>query len=202
MGFYADLHSSVVLSIEPPRLQVNDLGASLIELSHIHCADDIENLAQRVRGVAGTQFGKGPAANACAVAVAAAAENVLDHAKSPVGALVAAQRYVKRGELELAVVDLGLGIPTTLTAIPDYSHLSDLDAVQRSLDIGVTATGEDGRGQGLTELVDAIRRTGSSTLVIQSGRAHVTVGSAEAANQLVTPSRPVPGTWISLTLKP
>ena len=201
MAFYHDLPRNVILSRDRPRLRSNSLHQRLIEVRRIDCAEAVEELAICVWNVAVGQFGRGSMASACATAIAAATENVLDHAQSPIGGLVAAQRYSETG-LELAVVDLGLGIPTTLTTHPKYADLSDLVAVQRALDDGVTCTGEEGRGAGLAELVKTVRVAGSSTLVIESGRAHVTACAGDAGVQLTEPAKPVPGTWISIRLKP
>jgi hypothetical protein len=201
MALYENLPENVVLSRPRPHLRSSDHGKQLVELRRIDCADDVEAVAERVWKVAEGHFGSHPIARACATAIAAAAENVLDHANSPIGALVAAQRYKTTG-LELAVVDLGLGIPAKLTSAPEYAHISDLAAVERALDDGVTSTGEPGRGAGLMELRSTVQRAGSSTLIIQSGRAHVIVGSADEPTRLLTPSVPVPGTWIAIRLRP
>lgn len=202
MNFYEDLPGNVLLSRSVPQLRRKDRKERLVELSRINCVDDVEPFIGRAWEVTKGQLGSGPLAKACATALGAATENVLDHARSPIGALVAAQRY--NNGLELAVVDLGLGIPTTLRREPKYAGLSDLEAVERALDDKVTSTGKDGRGAGLYELVSAVGRAGNSTLVIRSGRAHLTtsVRSRIKDMQRATPSSPVPGTWISVRLQP
>jgi hypothetical protein len=201
MAFYHDLPANVVLSRPRPRLRSVTAPDRLIEVRRIHSSDAVEELASCVWQAAAAQFGRGRVATACATAVAAATENVLDHARSPIGGLVAAQRYRDSG-LDLAVVDLGLGIPATLTSLARYAHLSDLHAVQLALADGITCTDEAGRGAGLCELVTAVQAAGSSTLVIQSGKAHVTANAVNSEVQLMTPATAVPGTWISLRLKP
>lgn len=202
MNFYADLSENVILSEPIPQLRRQNRKTRLVELSRIRCGDDVQDFIGRVWEITKGQLGAGPMAKACATALGAATENVLDHASSPIGALVAAQRY--RDGLELAVVDIGLGIPTTLRRRSEYSALSDLEAVQLALEDNVTSTGEPGRGAGLPELIDAVGHAGNSTLVIRSGRAHLTasVRTAKRETQLLTPSSPVPGTWISVRLQP
>lgn len=202
MDFYADLSDKVVLSKPAPRVRRNDRRKSLIELLRIGCNTDAESVIVKAWEVTKGQFGPGPIAKACATALGAAIENVNDHSKSPVGAFVAAQRYQQTG-LELAVVDLGLGIPTTLRSHPDYQRHTDLDAVRLSLADNVTSTGEDGRGGGLPELVDAVQRAGDSTLTIRSGEAHLTINvrSGKTEEQSQTQAVHVPGTWISLRLQ-
>jgi len=203
MDFYSDLPPNVVLTRTVPMLRRNDRRQQLVELRRVACADDVEALMDRVAKVAEGHFGKGTTATACATALGAATENVIDHAQSPVGAWVAAQRYRRTG-LELAVVDLGLGIPTTLGRNPVHAGLSDLDAVELALEDRVTSTGQDGRGAGLAELRTAVRQAGNSTLVIRSGRAHLTISQrgSEIQVQRFTPSPAVPGTWIAIRLQP
>jgi hypothetical protein len=153
--------------------------------------------------VAQPHFGNGPMAKACVSVIAAASENVLDHARSPIGALVAAQGYERTG-LEVAIVDLGVGIPNRLRGNSQFGHLTDIEAVEHALRDGVTSTGEVGRGAGLAELIAAAEQVGRSTLVIQSGQAHFTVSSRDGTNHIyrTRPESAVPGTWISLRLQP
>jgi hypothetical protein len=203
MNFYVSLPSNVVLSRDPPAIRRNDRSARLVELCRVESCDDVQLLEERVWKVAQPHFGNGPMAKACVSVIAAASENVLDHAKSPIGALVAAQRYERTG-LEVAIVDLGVGIPNRLRENPEFDRLADIDAVEHALRDGVTSTGEEGRGAGLAELISAAKRVGRSTLVIQSGQAHFTVSCRDGGNEIhrTMPGSPVPGTWISLRLQP
>jgi len=203
MNFYKDMPGNVELSRQLPALRRNDLSMRLIELRRLESSDDVQRLEESVWAVAQPRFGSGPMAKACVSVIAAATENVLDHAKSPVGAMVAAQAYNRSG-LEVAVVDLGLGIPTTLRSRPEYRTLTDVEAVEKALQDRVTSTGEEGRGAGLAEIISSAQRTRNSTLVIQSGSAQYTVSCTDGTARIhsTRPGRPTPGTWISLTLKP
>lgn len=203
MDFYDGLPPQVQLSRTPPVLNRRDHRRRLIEICRVESIDDVQSLEGSVWEVAKGHFGTGPMAKACVSVIAAATENVLDHADSAVGAVVAAQKYRTSG-LQLAIVDLGRGIPTTLRTRSEYRHLSDVEAVERSLVDGVTSTGEIGRGAGLAEVVSSAQRTRDSTLVIHSGRAQFTVSYRAGVPQVHSSSRglPTPGTWISLVLKP
>lgn len=203
MNFYDGMPANVELSRSAPALRRTDLSARLIEVCRVESIDDVQRLEESVWAVARPRFGSGPMARACVSVIAAATENVLDHAKSPVGAVVAAQSYRSSG-LELAVVDLGLGIPDTLRSRAEYQGLTDIDAVRRALDDGVTCTGEEGRGAGLSEIISSARRTKNSTLVIQSGRAKFTLSCSGgfARTHSTLPGISTPGTWISLVLSP
>ena len=160
MNFYADLPPHVVLSREVPPLRRRDRRTKLFELVRIRTPVDVEQLMERVHQVADAHLGTGLAAAACATALGEVTANVLDHAGTPEGALVAAQRYKTTG-LELAVVDLGAGIPTTLARNAAHRGLSDIDALQRSLKDGVSGIDEPGRGSGLADLVKAVGRAGT-----------------------------------------
>ena len=203
MDLYLDLPANVELSRPVPVLRRQDCRDNLIELSHIRDANDLLALLDRFWTVAERHFGTGSIAKAYTTALCAVVENVIDHADSPIGALVAAQRYERTG-LELCVVDIGDGIPVTLRRNPEFAELSDLDAVRRALEDGVTSTGASGRGAGLAELCAAITRTGSTTLSIQSRQAHVNLSGdgGQTRVQLLTPRCPTPGTWISLRSLP
>jgi hypothetical protein len=169
----------------------------------ISTSNDVEALMDRVWRVAKSQFGTGRAAAVSATAIAAATENVIDHAQSPFGAYVSAQRY-QRSRVELAVVDLGHGIPATLRQNPSHVGLSDLEALERALDDGISSVCDPGRGAGLAELVKGIAQAGNSSLRLRSGRAELALGwenGNEQRNRTV-PAYPVRGTWISVILEP
>ncbi|HZN72706.1 MAG TPA: hypothetical protein VFC00_13640 [Micromonosporaceae bacterium] len=202
VDFYADLPANVDLSRPVPSLRRRDLRQRLIEVVRIRTPDDVEDLVGRVWGVAKGHFGIGSLAMACATAIAAATENVIDHARSPIGALVCAQRYQQTG-LELAVVDLGRGIPTTLRQNPTHRGLTDLRAVERAIEDGVSSVQDQGRGAGLAELVHGVGRTRRSGLRLSSGRAELTLGweNGRRSRNLAVPAHPIVGTWLAVRLE-
>jgi len=203
MNFYEDLDKSVEVSRTPPTLTRADRRDRLIELQRIQTIEHVEFFMDRAWRVVQPHFASQPLAKACVSALGAATENVIDHAQAQSGALVAAQLYERIG-LDLAVVDLGLGIPATLRANAAFSHLSDLEALGKALEDGVTCTGLEGRGAGLCELVTNAQRAGNSTLVIQSGDARISLASFNGQSQVscTTAAQPIRGTWISLRLQP
>jgi anti-sigma regulatory factor (Ser/Thr protein kinase) len=203
MDFYSELPSNVRLSHEPPIIHRRDQRRSLIELRHVTDVNDLQELMDSFWGVSLEHLKSNRLAKAYSTALGAVAENVVDHAASPIGALVAAQRYERTG-LELCVVDVGHGIPVTLRRNAKYAELSDIDAVVRALDDRVTSTGVEGRGAGLAELCSTIAKAGSATLTIQSGCAQVTLHGDSGrmyVNRLI-PGSPTPGTWITLLVQP
>jgi anti-sigma regulatory factor (Ser/Thr protein kinase) len=197
VDFYEGLPPNVSLSEPRPRLQRRDHERDLIELVQILECDDVAQLMTRVNAVARGAFGPQPVARACATAIGAATENAIEHAESPIGALVAAQRYGQT--LEVAVVDLGAGIPATLARNPDHRGLTDLDAVLRALERGVSSLATEGRGGGLPQIVRHAARSRNATLIIASSQARLHIswrGRARRQNTSVPPL-PVRGTWIA-----
>jgi hypothetical protein len=203
MNLYDALPANVTLHPERPVIHRRARGRRLIELSRIICSEDAEALVDRVAEIASEQFGgRSKVTTAFATAVGAAAENVVMHAESPTGALVAAQRYQGTG-LELAVVDRGLGIPTTLGRNPRHRDLTDLQAVRSSLEDGVSSSSQPGRGAGLWELREAVAASGDATLAIASGRADLSLSWRDGvvSHNPSSPARPISGTWIWIRLE-
>lgn len=203
MNLYDDLPENVTLHPDRPVIYRRARGKRLIELCRIGCSEDAETLVDSVAEIASEQFGgRSKVTTAFATAIGAAAENVVMHAASPTGALVAAQRYHRTG-LELAVVDRGLGIPTTLARNPRHRGLTDLEAVQGSLKDGVSSSTEPGRGAGLWELREAVAASGNATLAIASGRADLSLSwkSGVVSHNPSIPAKPISGTWIWIRLE-
>jgi hypothetical protein len=202
VDFYRDLPDNVELTVARPSLRRWNQESHLVELIRIRSTEDVEELMTRVSRVAQAEVGHGNVARAFTTAIGAATENVVEHADSPIGALVAAQRYQRTG-LELAVVDLGDGIPTTLARNPSHRGLADLEAVERSLQDGVSSVEVEGRGTGLWELVEAVGRGDNSTLGIASGRADLTLSweAGRPDRYATTPAHVIRGTWIWVRLE-
>lgn len=109
--------------------------------------------------------------------------NVVEHAGSPAGGFVAAQRY-KAGTPEerivVAVGDAGIGIRESLRT--RYGDMTDSDAIRRAIQWNVSSIADEGRGQGLPGVVEGVKGLGG-TVWIRSGAAlrTVTRGKAETS---------------------
>lgn len=100
--------------------------------------------------------------------------NILDHSRpdgDPHGHL-AIQMY--DGVLQLAVADLGVGIPTTLKNTAQCRNMSDIEILRVACELGVSSKGDD-RGLGLTTVLEAVRKA-LGHLNIRSGNASVLFG--------------------------
>ncbi len=64
--------------------------------------------------------------------------NVLEHANSPVGAVVCAQYFKKSNRVSIGVADLGLGIKKTINH--SYAARTDAEAILLALRPGITGT--------------------------------------------------------------
>ncbi len=100
--------------------------------------------------------------------------NVLEHAQSPDGAIVAAQYYQKSNTIRIGIADTGVGIKQTITM--SHSAATDLDAIRLALMPGITGTT---RREGGTEYnagaglfyIKSIAKANHNFFVIYSGKA-------------------------------
>ena len=108
------------------------------------------------------------------------AENVLNHADTPLGGFAMAQAWPRRSEIEVAIVDLGVGIRASLTKNPAYAHINDdLEAVKTALERRVTGN-TTGRNSGIgLYITRLLLRENGGVLLLRSGRGEVYSGSRE-----------------------
>ena len=117
-------------------------------------------------------------------------QNVVEHAGSPVGGFIAAQRY-KAGAPEerivVAVGDAGVGIRESLRA--RYGDMPDGEAIRRAIQWNVSSVPDEGRGQGLPGVVDGVKALGG-VVWIRSGVASRTMTRRQATDvRGVSPAR-------------
>lgn len=132
--------------------------------------------------------------------------NAAEHGASSFGAYAAVQAYNhivsgsrRRGEeIIISIADGGAGIRQTLSRNPAYADHTetDNDAIRHALEMGVSATGEIGRGGGLT-LVAQIAARGGGSLSIRSDAGRVTVYKDRKNSRNVPP---FPGTFVRVSL--
>lgn len=125
-------------------------------------------------------------------------ENVIFHAYTPHGGVAAVQAFKR--ELELAIVDLGVGIPVSLARNPDYAERArrdDLTAIQTALVPNVTSTPERNRGWGLA-FTELLLQLNGGRLIVRSHAGYVQRG-AKTADRLEAMS--LPGTLIAMRIR-
>lgn len=100
--------------------------------------------------------------------------NVLEHSRSPVGAMICAQYYRRTDRLSVGVADMGIGIRRSISRF--HAPSSDLDAIHLSLRPGVTGAtarlggNEQNAGAGLF-LTKSIASASRNLFVVYSGSA-------------------------------
>lgn len=108
------------------------------------------------------------------------AQNVVDHASSAGGAVAIAETEFGGVELEVAIVDRGMGVRTSLAANPAYRELSsDLEALRTALRAGVTGRIDKLGGLGLF-FTRILLQANGGVLVVRSGTARLATGAAYA----------------------
>jgi hypothetical protein len=127
------------------------------------------------------------------------AENVYYHAEAPLGGVAAAQALPKSREMELAIVDLGVGICKSLSKNPTYhaDANDDLAAIKLALVPTVTATPQRNSGYGLafTQFLLALN---GGRLLVRSGHGHVQRG-ARVVDKIEEDH--LPGTVVGLRIR-
>jgi hypothetical protein len=168
-----------------PRVAERDRTDTLIELERFNDSHGSDRLAsfiwERLKGGV-----DGEVVNQLFEATGELGQNVVEHAGSPVGGFIAAQRY-KAGAPEerivVAVGDVGVGIRESLRV--RYGDMTDAESIRRAIQWHVSRVPDEGRGQGLPGVVDGVRGLGG-TVWIRSGAASRTVTRGQARTSEVS----------------
>lgn len=100
--------------------------------------------------------------------------NVIEHARSPIGAIVSAQYYKKSNRIAIGIVDTGVGIKKTINQ--SYAAPTHLEAIRLALIPGITGTTkreggtEYNAGAGLF-FIKSIAKVNRDFFMIYSGNA-------------------------------
>lgn len=120
--------------------------------------------------------------------------NVDEHSEDSGCAVAIAQRYEDAGELELAVVDRGIGLTESLSHI--RPGLTDQEAVELAVEEGVSGKGS-GRGNGLAGTAQIARVNGGRFLLLSGTAMRFQVPSH---TRVLDASR-MKGTYASVSLR-
>ena len=116
------------------------------------------------------------------------------------------------GDLTIAFCDLGIGIPRSLPRSSTFARpmvqamwkklgldRSDANAIRVAVELGRTSTGQEGRGRGLSEIVEAANLSSEGRVLISSNRGvFVSVGGKAQAHDH---SHSIRGTLIHWTVR-
>jgi hypothetical protein len=203
---FADLVGQVA-SIEPPFPVsgsydfLHGTNPMLIELTRVHTGLELSDLLDRTVQTLRfrLKYRKYDAFDV-ATAISEIAQNSFDHNNASYG-LIAMQVYGKGKKrfLEIGVADYGDGILSTLKRNPKYGGVrSDLDAIQKASELGVSEHDDPTRGTGLYHLLEIAFKHGGS-VQIRSGSGKVRFRMDKRVGWLF-PVPQVPGVQVALTL--
>jgi anti-anti-sigma regulatory factor len=179
---------------------------TLQELINFHDEDEIPGIIERISEILENQGYRLRERVAICSTLSEICANAAEHGASSFGAYAAVQAYHhivsgtrKRGEeVIVAIADGGVGVRETLSRNPACAEhtTSDNDALRHALRMGVSGTGELGRGGGLALVSQIAARSGGS-LSIRSGTGRVTVYEDRKNSRNVPP---FPGTFVRVSL--
>jgi anti-sigma regulatory factor (Ser/Thr protein kinase)/ABC-type transporter Mla MlaB component len=126
------------------------------------------------------------------------AENVHFHADTPFGGFAAAQSFSGGNEIEVAIVDLGVGIAASLSKNPQYEEAAadEVTAIHTALQPLVTSSPKRNRGYGLA-FTRFLLEINEGRLVVRSGHGYVQYGESNVER---TTEFAFPGTLVALRL--
>lgn len=109
------------------------------------------------------------------------AENVFNHATSPIDALIAAQASPRTKKGELVIADTGRGIREALAADPAYRDAvpDDYAAIKLALNLNVSRLEDRARGIGLWLVSQLARQNGGQMLILSNEGGIDIVGTQE-----------------------
>lgn len=179
---------------------------TLQELVSFHTEEEIPAIIQRISDILENRgYLLRERVAVCSV-LSEVCSNATEHSASPCGAFAAVQAYQhivsgarRRGEeVLIAIADGGVGIRRTLLRNPALAEhvVTDNDALRHALEMGVSGTGEVGRGGGLTLVAQIATRSGGS-LSLRSGTGRVTVYESRRNSRNVPD---FPGTFVRVSL--
>jgi hypothetical protein len=185
---------------------------TLQELVNFHTEEEIPGIINRISEILENQGYRLRERVAICSVLSEICANAAEHGASSFGAYAAVQAYhhivsgrhgarseERRGEEVLvAIADGGVGVRETLSRNPALAEhtTTDNDALRHALMMGVSGTGEIGRGGGLTLVAQISGRSGGS-LSLRSGAGRVTAYENRKNSRNVPD---FPGTFVRVSL--
>jgi hypothetical protein len=179
---------------------------TLQELVNFHTEEEIPGIIHRISEILENQGYRLRERVAICSTLSEVCANAAEHGVSSFGAYAAVQAYHhivsgsrRRGEeVLIAIADGGVGVRETLSRNPKYAEqtATDNEAMRHALEMGVSGTGEIGRGGGLALVAGIAARSGGS-LSLRSGKGRVTVYQNRKNSRNVPE---FPGTFVRVSL--
>lgn len=179
------------------RWRRHDSAGRFVEIKQVHSEEDgdsviagiVDILERRMRGIEQLR-------QAIQYAFHELVNNVFHHAQSPTDAIVCAQSYDTKRQVELGVVDSGRGIPASLgenSALKDR-FVTASEAIELAVQPRVTGRPDENTGEGLFFTLEFIKDNGGCACVhSQDGMLRIERGqtTVQAASLWL-------GTWVGL----
>ena len=170
----------------------------LIPLQRFSTAMEVERIAQLMEHTFHTELlGFSTLLQPCHVIFSELADNVLHHAGSN-GGFVLAQQYNYRGGpiLEIAVGDCGIGVLASLSRKQSLTRQlgSDKDAIALALEDGISCIEDSHRGYGLGHVRHEVARVDDRILTIRSGSGYII--NRGSGYKFAEVCKPTPGTIV------
>ena len=179
---------------------------TLQELINFHEEEEIPGIIGRISEILENQGYRLRERVAVCSILSEICANAAEHGASSFGAYAAVQAYQhivsgrrSRGEeVLISIADGGAGMRETLSRNPKHADhtATDNDALRHALKMGVSGSGELGRGGGLTLVAQLSGRSGGS-LSLRSGTGRVTAYH-DRTNSRIVPN--FPGTFVRVSL--
>src|ERR671921_771803 len=179
---------------------------TLQELINFHTEQEIPGIIERISEILENQGYRLRERVAICSVLSEICANAAEHGASSFGAYAAVQAYHhivsgprRRGEeVLIAIADGGPGVRETLARNPALAEHTptDNDALRHALEMGVSGTGEIGRGGGLALVAGIAARSGGS-LSLRSGTGRVTIYESRKNSRNVPE---FPGTFVRVSL--
>ncbi len=208
MDFFRIFGHRIETNVDVAALEERRRGnpGTLQELISFHSEEEIPGIINRISEILTNKGYELSERAAICATLSEICANAVEHGRSPFGAYAAVQAYQHivsggRGQGEevlVAIADGGAGVRETLSRNPEYAdHTdSDNDALRHALKMGVSGTGELGRGGGL-EVVGQIAARAGGSLSLRSGSGRVTF-YGDRTNSRNVPQ--FPGTFVRVSL--
>ncbi len=209
MDFFRLFGHRIETNVDVAALEERRRGnpGTLQELINFHSEEEIPGIINRISEIlTNKDYRLRERAGICAT-LSEICANAVEHGRSSFGAYAAVQAYQhivsggreRRGEEVLvAIADGGVGVRETLSRNPKYVEFTgtDNDALRHALQMGVSGTGEIGRGGGLA-VVAQISARADGSLSLRSGSGRITY-YGDRTNSRNVPN--FPGTFVRVSL--
>jgi histidine kinase/DNA gyrase B/HSP90-like ATPase len=209
MNFFRIFGHRIETNVDVATLEERRRGnpGTLQELVNFHSEEEIPDIINRISEILENKEYRLRERAAICATLSEICANAVEHGASPFGAYAAVQAYhhivsggrERRGEeVLIAIADGGVGVRETLSRNSKYAEFTktDNDALRHALKMGVSGTGEIGRGGGLAVVGQISARAGGS-LSLRSGAGRVTF-YGERTNSRNVPT--FPGTFVRVSL--